>query len=236
MRSRLWSKGLGQIAVVCVVSGVCLPHPARAASSDVAGCINYEDHAHWAGGLDTPGEALDISITGSYALVADGPSGLQVMDISDPLNTRIVGNVQTPGSARCLAISGVYAYVGNLESGLQVIDVSVPEAPQIVGSVMTPEEALGVATQGSYAYVADLPRRPPPFPRRFSRVSCRIQALPGSRSGSRQPDGSVSRCASSIRRVAASETYTTVLCGPVFRNSLGRVAAPTAARWRQETI
>jgi hypothetical protein len=87
--------------------------------------------------------------------VADAGSGLQILDISNPVSPVILGNVDTPGSARAVVVAGAVAYVADWDSGLQVIDISNPTAPTIVGSVDTPGSAGGVAVSGTLVYVAD---------------------------------------------------------------------------------
>lgn len=43
------------------------------------------------GSCDTPGTAKDIHVSDNYAYVADLDAGLQIIDISDPVNPGIVG-------------------------------------------------------------------------------------------------------------------------------------------------
>lgn len=107
------------------------------------------------GSVDTPNRAINVTISGNYAFVADYVSGLQVIDISNPSAPQITGSVNTPNYAYCVAVSGFYAYVADSASGLQVIDVSNPANPQIIGSADTPDTARGVAVSGDYAFVAD---------------------------------------------------------------------------------
>jgi len=57
---------------------------------------------------------------GSYAYVADGDSGLQVIDISNPSSPNRVGYYDTPGSAYDVAVKGSYAYVADGSGGLQI--------------------------------------------------------------------------------------------------------------------
>jgi len=90
------------------------------------------------GAADTPGFAVDVTVSGTHAYVADRASGLQVIDISDPTAPVVVGSVDTPDDARGVSILGAHAYVADGISGLQVIDVSDPTAPVVVGSVDTP--------------------------------------------------------------------------------------------------
>ena len=69
-----------------------------------AECIDYGDYLHWVGSVDTPGEAIDVAVSGSYAYVADYASGLQVIDITSPVSPHPVGSVDTPGRARLSSI------------------------------------------------------------------------------------------------------------------------------------
>ena len=93
-----------------------------------------------------------MQVVGNYAYVADGGSGLQIIDVSIPI---LKGNYDTPGSALDVSIVGNYAYVADYNSGLQIIDISNPSTPTLKGNYDTPGEAWGVSVVGNYAYVAD---------------------------------------------------------------------------------
>ncbi|WP_287710116.1 MULTISPECIES: Calx-beta domain-containing protein, partial [unclassified Microcystis] len=58
------------------------------------------------------------------AYVADYQSGLQIIDISNPVAPTLKGNYDTSGNAQGVQIVGNYAYVADYEGGLQIIDVS----------------------------------------------------------------------------------------------------------------
>jgi hypothetical protein len=60
-----------------------------------ADCIDYLDYLHWVASTDTPHQAADVTVSGTYAYVADYLSGLQVIDITDPESPQIVGSVDT---------------------------------------------------------------------------------------------------------------------------------------------
>jgi hypothetical protein len=60
-------------------------------------------------------------VWGSYAYVADGESGLLVVNVSNPTDPATVGSANTPDLARDVAIMGGYAFVADGESGLQVV-------------------------------------------------------------------------------------------------------------------
>ena len=64
------------VAVVLSLSGTL------AAVAYAQECIDYADFLHWAGSVDTPGEARGVAVAGNHAYIARGSSGLQVIDIS----------------------------------------------------------------------------------------------------------------------------------------------------------
>ena len=97
----------------------------------------------------------DVYIDGNYAYIAGGFSGLQIFDVSNPLNPVWVNWVDTPGFASAVYVSVGYAYVADYDADLQIIDIEPPESAYIIKSVDTPGSALGVHVSGGYAYVAD---------------------------------------------------------------------------------
>ena len=107
------------------------------------------------GSVDTPGDALDVAIAPGrtdLAYVADGAAGVQIVDVTDPLNPVIIDVVDTPGFATDIELIGTNAYVADGDSGLQVIDVTTPA---IIGSVDTPGTAVDLVVVDTLAYVAD---------------------------------------------------------------------------------
>jgi len=142
-----------EIAIQTVAEEYVAPDPSTCPAG--ATPIACEVGLHVAGSVDTLSYANDVTISGNYAYVADGYSGLQVIDISNPTLPVIAGSVGTPDYARGATISGNYAYVADGYSGLQVIDISNPTLPVIAGSVNTLGYAYGVTISGNYAYVVD---------------------------------------------------------------------------------
>jgi len=67
-----------------------------------------------------------VFVSGSLAYVADGTSGLKIVDISDPSSPQLRGSYDTPGNALDVWISGMLACVADGYSGLQLIDVTNP--------------------------------------------------------------------------------------------------------------
>jgi uncharacterized protein YijF (DUF1287 family) len=118
-------------------------------------CIADADNVELVGYIDTPGLAQGVAIAGGYAYIADGDSGLRVVDVSTPSHPTEVGFYDTPGSARDVAIAGNYAYVADDNSGLRVIDVSTPANPVEIGSYKGAWFVMGVKVVGNYAYIVE---------------------------------------------------------------------------------
>ena len=111
------------------------------------------------GRVITPSLVTAIDVSGNYAYVADGSSGLTIVNITNPEAPKIMGTYtgtyDTP--AYSVAVSGNYAYVTNEFPGnLEIIDISNPSSPKLVGNYDTSDNgnANGVAISGNCAYVA----------------------------------------------------------------------------------
>lgn len=102
-----------------------------------------------------PGFANNVDVSGDYAYVAAGATGLQVVDVSDRRNPVVVAALDTPGNADDVKVVGSLAYVADGPAGLRILGVANPLAPVPVGAVDTPGDAQDVVVVGTYAYVAD---------------------------------------------------------------------------------
>ncbi|MBI4323770.1 MAG: hypothetical protein HY674_00740, partial [Chloroflexi bacterium] len=93
----------------------------------------------------------DITISGNYAYLAGG-LGLEVLDITNPLNPRAAGRYEFGGGA--IALSGNHAYRVAGEGGLHVLNITNPADPQRV-AIYQPRISIesGVVT-GDFAYLA----------------------------------------------------------------------------------
>ncbi len=108
-----------------------------------------------AGLYSTPGNVQDVEVVENLAYLADGNSGLQIVDVTNPAAPALTGSYNTPGSAYSVHVIENLAYVADDTSGLQIIDVSNPAAPTLTGSYDTPDSARGLQIVGNLAYVAD---------------------------------------------------------------------------------
>ena len=98
---------------------------------------------------------IKVHVEGNHAYVADGESGLQIVDISDPASPATVGSLALGGFINSVALSENFAYVTDEDFGLRKIDISDPAHPVLVGSFDTPGEPTDVAVVGEYVIVND---------------------------------------------------------------------------------
>ena len=94
----IWKRAMRSPSIVTLLIVMVM-----AGSNAGADCIDYRNYMPTIGSLDTPGEARGIALSGTVAYLADGPSGLQVIDVSNPASPMILGSVDTPGSASAAA-------------------------------------------------------------------------------------------------------------------------------------
>jgi hypothetical protein len=102
-----------------------------------------------------PGYANNVDVAGNCAYVAAGSTGLQIVDVKNPVVPRIVGSRDTTGTAIDVRIVGDLAYMADGESGLVIFDISNPVAPTIIGSLDTPGIAQDLVVSGARLFIAD---------------------------------------------------------------------------------
>lgn len=79
--------------------------------------------------VDTPGDARRIACSGNLVAVADGPTGLQILDISDPPAARIRTYLPGIGQATCVATAEGIAYVGT--QGGTIVQVELASGTEL---------------------------------------------------------------------------------------------------------
>ena len=94
-----------------------------------------------------------VVVSGRYAYVAAGYSGVSVVNISDPRYPVEVAHVDFPRGARSIKVSGTRLYVGG-GAGVIVLDISDPQAPRKIDDQQTPAVADRIWLSDSTVYVA----------------------------------------------------------------------------------
>ncbi len=100
-----------------------------------------------------PGYANGVAVSGDFAFVAAGSTGLQVVSLSaDRRTPAVVASLNVGGNANDVTLAGNIAYLAT-GAGLKVVDVSTPAAPRLLGTFGGVGNALGVKVRGTTAYV-----------------------------------------------------------------------------------
>lgn len=108
-------------------------------------------------GHDTLDYGEDLWIGDTLLYVADGNSGLRIVNIADPTSPIHINTYDTPGWASGILVMDSLAYVADGDSGLRIINVSDPTTPSEIGFYdSTLGYAYRVLTQDTLAYVADI--------------------------------------------------------------------------------
>ncbi len=102
------------------------------------------------------GEAVDVGLCGSCAVVACQGGGLTLIDVANPWSPAVIGYVDV-GGCNAVATVGALAFVGSSQAGwnysLKVLDLENPADPRVIGSTSLPANADAVALNGSYAFI-----------------------------------------------------------------------------------
>jgi hypothetical protein len=101
-----------------------------------------------------PGFANGVAVSGDFAYVAAGSSGVQVVSLSSDRTTpTIVGSVALPSSASAYYVNivGTTAYVAS-STGLHIVDITTPTAPVVRGTFSV-GSSYAVVVRGQTAYL-----------------------------------------------------------------------------------
>ena len=110
--------------------------------------------------LDTNGLARSVTLSSDERTLylGDGTLGLKIINVSDPLNPRLMSTITIGDSAYDVALSDNqrYVYVAHL-TGLSRVDVSDPYNPEVLATVITPGDAQSItlSSNNNKAYVGD---------------------------------------------------------------------------------
>ena len=105
-------------------------------------------------------DALDVTVTGNYAYVANGQHGFYILDVSDPNNPQPI--VEIPFASASVATEGSYAYFVGTSHNISIFEVSDPADIEEIGYFeglsdfqRTYEDFHGeIEVAGNHAYVA----------------------------------------------------------------------------------
>jgi hypothetical protein len=102
---------------------------------------------------DTPGLAQDICVVNNLAAIADGPAGVALFDVTNPLNPVRVAQIQTRAPATAVTCSGNFVVAAQGAKGAAIIDISNAENAFDAKDVAVNGAAVAVAAADGRAYV-----------------------------------------------------------------------------------
>ncbi|MEE9443866.1 MAG: dockerin type I domain-containing protein [candidate division Zixibacteria bacterium] len=105
----------------------------------------YESSILW-------GEAMDVSVSGNYTFYVKA-YGLEVVDISDPLNRNIVARLLLDRGCNSIGISGTHAYISFREGGFYSVDISDPHLPLIKSTFEAENYSINITVKDDVAFL-----------------------------------------------------------------------------------
>lgn len=105
--------------------------------------------------LRLQGETKDIYVCGPYALIANGFSGLQIINLYEEENRLIFANIYTFGDAISVSSYSYYIYVANGNSGLSIIEAPSLAHPNLQAYMNTEGDIWAITSHENYAYISN---------------------------------------------------------------------------------
>ena len=116
-------------------------------------CVDYTQDFHWLSRIETPYGPSDAVEHDGYLYVADGMSGLRVVDVRDPAMPHLPGGIPYLGDLRSIASAGDLAVAVSPELGLHVFDIATPGEPVLLATVPTEGQTLCLEVMGDLALI-----------------------------------------------------------------------------------
>ena len=103
-----------------------------------------------------PGLVMGVEVEGEYAYVTTMFSGLNIFDISQETDPKLISQVE-PSQPGCgpLTLKDGIAYIGCNPSGLFIVDVNHPSTPTVLTSDKFPSSMISIALIYEHIYLAD---------------------------------------------------------------------------------
>lgn len=98
--------------------------------------------------------AQALIVKGRFAYLANGGSGLLIVEVADPRQPKIVSSLQLQGFSYGLSVAGDFLSVGNRYQGVQYVDIQDPLRPKLLGSIRAHDVSRGVILDGGKIYLA----------------------------------------------------------------------------------
>jgi hypothetical protein len=129
-------------------SGLLVVDLSRPAAS-IPTAIEFTPVPLSSGGSDARG----VAASGDLAYVADGGSGLKILDMRNAEEPMVLGEHGTDDFAYGVAVAGDYVFLAAGNAGMEVFEAKDPAQPRRASRIPTATRAQDVVVDGGYAYV-----------------------------------------------------------------------------------
>ncbi len=97
--------------------------------------------------------AQELVAAGGFVYLANGRSGLSVIDVQDPARPKLVSTLKLPGYALGLGINGQHLAISSRFAGVHYLDIRNPREPKLLGSFDVLDTARGVLLEDGKIYI-----------------------------------------------------------------------------------
>jgi len=101
----------------------------------------------------TPGLSQDIDFCNDTLVVADGATGLLLVDVSFPDQPEVVGFLDAQNDFRLLETSGDFIYTCGFFGPFRVVNCANPALPETWGTVEIEDSPCSIHANGNYVYI-----------------------------------------------------------------------------------
>jgi hypothetical protein len=95
-----------------------------------------------------------MALGGGFVYLAKPYSGLQIVDVRDPLSPVVKGGYADTGYVTSVATWGRYALLGATYGAVKILDISNPDAPALVQTFQVGGDPFSIKVQGNLALVS----------------------------------------------------------------------------------
>jgi len=98
--------------------------------------------------------AVTVQVHDGVAYVANGRSGLLIVDVRKPTNPMILSSIDIPGFCKAIDVIGNKAFVTSHHGGVSIINIKNSKKPVLISSISAPGLSRGVQVDDDLIYLA----------------------------------------------------------------------------------
>jgi hypothetical protein len=107
-------------------------------------------------GTYTPQNTVEhIEISGTTAYLLEGTSGVEIVNIANPVTPVFLSTYNTPGNCFDLKIGNDIAYIADGTSGVCAVNVGNPSRPELLSTVNTESDVRGIDYSPNFMFTAE---------------------------------------------------------------------------------